>query len=93
MYSLKLYKDERVIDQWDLNALEAEAIDEATIVEAIRVWLQRNNELNVESPDNYDDLYRQRGAVEAFQIAADDARKLRAQLSATVAAIGRGVSR
>lgn len=30
--------------------------------------------------DHYDDLYRQRGADEAFRIAADDARKLHAAI-------------
>ena len=31
-------------------------------------------------PDSYDDIYRQRGAEEAFRVAVDDARKLRAEL-------------
>jgi hypothetical protein len=31
--------------------------------------------------DNYDALYVQRGATEAFQIAADDARKLRIEIA------------
>ena len=33
------------------------------------------------APDNYDTLFVQRGAEEAFRIAADDARKLRAGLT------------